>query len=174
MKFFINLLYFLCFVFFTSHNLNADTPHFVDFRYVLNEGVAGKKAQTDLKKRLEKNLKEFQAKEKTLQESEKKIIQQKKIITPEEYKKKVQELRSQVSKLQTDRNKFLKIISEQRQKAKNELLKNVNPIIENYMKSKGINMVIDKRNILVASQNFDITKEVIKLLNEKVKTVNYK
>ena len=174
MKFFINILYLLSFVFFTSQNLNADTPYFVDFRYVLNESVAGKKAQTDLKNRLEKNLKEFEGKQKTLQESEKKIIQQKKIITPEEYKKKVQELRSQVSKLQTDRNKFLKIISEQRQKAKNELLKNVNPIIENYMKSKGINMVIDKRNILVASQNFDITKEVIKLLNEKVKTVNYK
>ena len=171
---FISVFYFLILTFFASLNLNADIPYFVDFRYVLNESVAGKKAQTDLKSRLEKGMKELQTKEKTLQDNEKKIIQQKKIITAEEYKKKVQELRSQVSKLQSDRNKLLNTISKQRQKAKSELLKNVNPIIEQYMKEKKINMVLDKRNILVAGNKFDITKDIIKLLNGKVKTISYK
>jgi len=174
MKFIIKVFYLLIITFSVSQNLNAETPHFVDFRYVLNESIAGKKAQTDLKSRLEKGMKGFSNKEKSLQETEKKIIQQKKIITAEEYKKKVQELRSQVSKLQKDRNNLLNTITTQRQKAKNELLKNVNPIIEQYMKEKNINMVLDKRNILVAVKKFDITDEIIKLLNGKVKTINYK
>ena len=32
--------------------LNAEIPHFVDFKYILNESVAGKKAQDYLKSKL--------------------------------------------------------------------------------------------------------------------------
>ena len=46
-------------------------------------------------------------KEKNLQEEEKKIISQKKVLKPEEYKKKVSELRSNVSKLQKERKNLL-------------------------------------------------------------------
>ena len=57
---------------------NADTPYFIDFKYVLNESAAGKKAQGALKSKLDKGLKSLSEKEKSLKESEKKIIQQKK------------------------------------------------------------------------------------------------
>ena len=36
-------------------------------------------------------------------------------------------------------------VSKQRIKARNELLKNLNPIISEYMKGKNIRMVIDKK-----------------------------
>ena len=90
-----------------------------------------------------------------------------------EYKKKVEELRSQVSKLQTERQKLLNSVAKKRAKAKNELLKNVNPIIEQYMKEKNIKMVIDKRSLLVANKELDITKDITSLLNGKLKSINY-
>ena len=101
----------------------------------------------------------------------KKIIQQKKLITPEEYKKKVEELRVKVSSLQKERNKLLSDVSKQRAKAKNELLKTLNPIIENYMKEKNIAMIIDKKNILSANNKLDITKDITSLLNQKLKSI---
>ena len=73
-----------------NSNLYADIPHFLDFKYILNQSDAGKKAQTFLKNKLENGVKQLKNKEKSLQEEEKKIIQQKKIISPEEYKKKLQ------------------------------------------------------------------------------------
>ena len=79
--------------------------HFcLDFKYILNESVAGKKAQNFLKNKLDKGIKELKVKEQKLQEEEKQIIQQKKIIKPEEYKSKVDSLRSKVSTLQKERN----------------------------------------------------------------------
>ena len=60
----------------------------------------------------------------------KKIISQKKILAPEEYKKKVSDLRLKVSKLQQDRNTLLETVAKQRSKARNELLKNLNPLIQ--------------------------------------------
>ena len=170
MKKVITFIFFI-FVSFQS-NIVADTPYFIDFKYILNESEAGKKAQKTLKTRLENNLKKLSEKQKKIQEEEKKIIQQKKIISPEEYKKKVSELRNKVSNLQKERNKILGDISEQRVKARNELLKNLNPIIKDYMLEKKIRMVIDKKNLLLADETLDLTKDIMALLNKKLKSIN--
>ena len=155
-------------------NLKAASPHFIDFKYVLNESIAGKKAQEDLKSQLEKGIAKLNKDEKKLLEEEKKIIQQKKIINPDEYKKKVDELRSKVSKLQKERQSLLNNVAKQRSKARTELLKNLNPILEKYMKEKNINMIVDKKNLIVAANELNITPNIINLLNEKIKSLNYK
>ena len=152
-------------------NLYAEVPYFIDFKYILNQSEAGKKAQDFLKNKLEKGIKGLKDKEKKIQEEEKKVIQQKKIISSEEYKKKVDELRNKVSNLQKERNKLLNDVSKQRTKARNELLKNLNPIIRDYMKQKQIRMVIDKKNLLVAEDSLDITKDIMALLNNKLKSI---
>ena len=158
-------------LFFLFTNLNADVPYYVDFKYILNQSVAGKKAQNTLKSKLDNGLKQLSKKEKTLLDEEKKIIQQKKLIKPEDYKSKVEDLRSKVLSLQKERNKLLETISKQRLKARNELLKNLNPIISEYMQEKKIRMVVDKKSILLADQKLDITKEIIELLNKKLKSI---
>ena len=154
--------------------LLADLPRYLDFKYILNESVAGKKAQNFLKNKLDKGIQNLKVKEKKLQEEEKKIIQQKKIIKPEEYKSKVDELRLKVSNLQKERNKLLQDVATQRSKARSELLKNLNPLIEEYMKEKNFRMVVDKKSLLLADQNLDITKDIMERLNKKLKSLNIK
>ena len=171
MKKFAKKIIVLILLTFYNFNLNAEVTHFIDFKYVLNESNAGKKAQNELKKKLEVGIKKIKEKEKTIQEEEKKIIQQKKIIKPEEYKNKVKELRTKVSKLQKERNKLLETVSKQRSNARKELLKNLNPIIEEYMKEKKIRMVIERKSLLLADQNLDITKDIIERLNKKLKSI---
>tara|TARA_B100000963_G_scaffold345097_1_gene348795 strand:- start:1538 stop:2062 length:525 start_codon:yes stop_codon:yes gene_type:complete len=166
------LIFILIFCFQT--NTSADIPHYVDFKYVLNESKAGKEAQNFLKKKLEDGIKNLKKKEKAIQEEEKKIIQQKKLSSAEEYKKKVTDLRSRVASLQNERSKLLDDIAKKRSKARTELLKNLNPIIKEYMKSKKIRMVVDKKSILLADENLDITKEITDLLNKKLKSINLK
>ena len=79
--------------------LNAEIPYFVDFKYILNESNAGKKAQDYLKSKLNNGIKKLKDQEKKLQEK-RKNYSTKKLISPEEYKKKVTELRNKVSSLQ--------------------------------------------------------------------------
>lgn len=146
-------------------------PHYLDFKYILNESNAGKKAQKNLKEKLDKGIKTLNNKEKSLQEEEKKLIQQKKVISAEEYKKKINELREKVLSLRKNRNKILENIAIERKKARNILLKNLNPIIQDYMQEKGIRLVIDKKNLILADEKLDITKDIIKLLNDKLKEI---
>ena len=168
-KIFLLIFFFLSLL--ISNSLLAEYPRYIDFKYVLNESVAGKKAQEDLKKQYNKGVKNLTAKEKKLQEEEKKLIQQKKIISADEYKKKVTELRNKVKNLQKEKNQILEKVANQRAKAKSELLKNLNPIIKEYMVEKQIRMVIDKKNLILGDENLDITKEIISRLNGKLKSI---
>ena len=168
-----NLKFFLFFLIlsFSSNNIAADMPYYLDFKYILNNSTAGKKVQDSLQKRLKDGISSLNKKEKSLQEEEKKMIQQKKVISQEEYVKKVNDLRKKVSSLQTERNSLLEKISKDRTNARNELMKNLNPIIENYMQEKKIRLVIDKKNIILSDEKLDITKEIMQALNAKLKSI---
>tara|TARA_Y100001958_G_C20946668_1_gene350869 strand:- start:62 stop:586 length:525 start_codon:yes stop_codon:yes gene_type:complete len=168
---FKKILIFTILFFSTANISHAELPYYLDFKYILNESDAGKKAQIELKKKLDTGLKSITDREKKLQNEEKKIIEQKKIVSPDEYKKKVTELRTKVLNLQKDRNKLLETVAKQRKNARNILLKNLNPIIKDYMIEKKIRYVMDKKSLILADENLDITKPIMSLLNKKLKSI---
>ena len=173
MKLVYKLIILLSLFFFNSLSVKAET-FFLDFKYILNESDAGKKANKFLKDELNKNLKNLKDKETKLQNEEKEIIQKKKVLSPEEYKKKITNLRQKVLSLQKERNTSLDSISKKRNKARNELLAALNPIVKNYMSEKNIKIVLDKKSILLADEKLDITKDIISLLNKQIKSLNIK
>ena len=115
--------------------MSAQSPYFIDFKFILNESTAGKKAQDFLKSKLQNGLNSLKKKEKNIQEEEKKLLIKKNLFLQKNTKK-VNNLRGKVSALQKERNKLLEQVSTQRTKARNELLKNLNPILKDYMKDK--------------------------------------
>ena len=102
----------------------------------------------------------------------KKLSNKKKLFQLRSIKKKFLNLRNKVSEIQKERGKLLENVAKQRAKARNEILKNLNPIVKNYMNEKKIRMVIDKKNILLADETLDITKDIMALLNKKLKSIN--
>ena len=63
---------------FFSINVNADIAYFVDFRKVLNESAAGKKAQDYLKKQIKTESEKFEKNAKDLKKKENDLIAKKK------------------------------------------------------------------------------------------------
>ena len=87
MKFkFLKILTFFTFLF-LNISLYADTPHYIDFKYILNESTAGKKAQTTLKTKLEKGIDGINGKQKALREEEKKLFNKKNLSSRRNIKK---------------------------------------------------------------------------------------
>ena len=66
---------------------------------------------------------------------------------------------------------MLNSVAKQRAKAKNELLKTLNPIIKEYMKENNIRMVLHKKSLLLADENLEITDQIIKRLDKKLKSI---
>ena len=76
--------------------------------------------------------------------------------------------------MQKKRSDLYQDIAEKKSKARNELLKNLNPIIQEYMKKNKIRMVVDKKSILLADENLDLTKKIIEILNKKLTSIKLK
>ena len=146
--------------------------YFIDFSKVMNESVAGKKAQDQLKSLFKNSNKKINDTGKKLKEEETKLISQKTVLSKDEYKKKADALRKKVFNLNKERENAIKDIAKKRAKAKDELLKKLNPILGKYMEEKNIAVVIDKKNVLMGNTKFELTNEIIDILNKELKSIN--
>ena len=50
----------------------------------------------------------------------------------------------------------------------------INPIIENYMLDNSIEILLDKKNVFIASKKSDITHELIQVINNKFDNIDIK
>ena len=66
-----NLLILLI-IFFSFNHAHTEIAHFLDFKKILNQSSAGKKAQDYLKNKLENGIKDLKKREKSIQDEEKK------------------------------------------------------------------------------------------------------
>ncbi len=152
--------------------LLASDVYFIDYSKVMNESTAGKKAQDYLKNFLNNSNKKFNDTAKKLKDEENKIISQKNALSKEEYKKKADALRKKVFELNKGRDKLIRDVAAKRKKAGDEMLKKLNPILGKYMEDNNIPVVIDKKNVLMGNKKFEITSQIIEILNKEFKSIN--
>ena len=150
----------------------ASDIYFIDYSRVMNESKAGKKAQDTLKKLLTSSNKKFNETAKKLKEEETTLIGQKNVLEKDDYKKKADALRKKVFELNKERQKALKDIATKRKKAGDDMLKNLNPILGKYMEENNITVVLDKKNVLMGNKKYEITSQIIEILNKELKSLN--
>ena len=155
-----------------ENKLFASDVYFIDYSKVMNESAAGKKAQDYLKNLLKSSNKKFNETAKKLKDEENKIIGQKNALSKEEYKKKADALRKKVFELNKGRDNLIRDVATKRKKAGDEMLKRLNPILGKYMKENNISVVIDKKNVLMGDKKFEITSQIIEILNQQFKSIN--
>ena len=166
------ILFFSVFFFSLEQKLSASEVYFVDYSKVMNESIAGKKAQNFLKNSLNNSNKKFNESAIKLKEEENKIISQRNALSKEDYNKKVDALRKKVFELNKNRDKSIKDLAKKRKKAGDEMLKNLNPILGKYMEENNIAVVNDKKNVLMGNKKFEITSQIIEILNKEFKSIN--
>ena len=164
------ILYFL-FLFSFNQLLLADNIYFINFDKVLNQSKAGADAQQKLKNKFNSENKKFSIEDENLKKQENELISQKKILSKEDYQKKVEELREKVFKLQNDKQNSLNSIAKSRALARQELIKNVNPILKTYMEENNIRLIVDKQSVIMGDTKLEITDKIIEILNQKLNSL---
>ena len=56
--------------------------------------------------------------------------------------------------------------------ARAKLISALNPILQNYMTENKIEMIVDKKHVLLANSNLEITDKILEILNKEVKSIN--
>ena len=143
-------------------------------KYILNESKAGKNAQEQLQNTVKKDQKRFLEAQKKLKADELDLISKKAELSKEDYKKKSDELRKKVIDFQNSRKVALNDVAKKRANAREQLLKELDPILENYMAENNISLVIDSINVVRSTEGTNITKIIVEKLNKKISSLELK
>jgi len=173
MKYFKVFLIFFLLINFSNYSFSSEI-YFIDMKKILNESKAGKGAQNYLKNKLQEETKKFDKEQSALKKEETDLISKKKLISAEEYKKKLNELRKKNISHQKSRRLAANNIFKKRETARQELNKALKPILEKYMSENNITVVVDKKSIVVAKTEIDLTNKILKLLDKDLKSINLK
>ena len=169
--FFIKKIIFILIIFFTTLSLAQSEEQIVylDLDKVVSNTKAGKLIINELKKSKKKALSKFEKKEKELKKIENDINKQKNILSEDELKKKITNFRKEISIFQNDKQKVINEFNQKKIDEFNKFFKKITPLIENYVKEKKIDIVLDRKNIFLASKKKDITQEIIKIIDSNIK-----
>ena len=144
---------------------------YLDVEKIMQDSIAGKAITEKIKKKREASISKLKKKEKEIFEKEKKLISQKNVLSEEEFKKKIQDLRSDIADYQKDRSKASNEITQTRIKASTNLIKKLTPILESYSKENSIRIIVQKKHIVMGSKEDDITKDILNIVNQKIKNI---
>ena len=156
----IKLISILIFLLVSIPSYSSEKIVYLDIEKIMQSSIAGKSIIAQLRSKRETSMSKFKKKEKDIIAKEKKLISQKNVLSKEEFGKNIKNLRDEIINFQKDRNKAFNEISQLRIKASTNLLKKLNPILENYSKTNSISMIIQKKHIVIGKKEDDITKDI--------------
>ena len=121
-----------------------------------------------------KNLNFLKNEEKKFKEKETKLISQKNIITEADFQNKVDVLKSEIENYNQNRNKIMADFNKLKLDNTNNLLKLINPILIKFSDDKEISIILQKKDLVVAKSELDITDDIIKIVNAEVEEFKIK
>ena len=172
MKFLQNFFFISFFLLLSVNNLFAeDKVAYLDIDRILTNTIAGKSLLNTLKKEEDSIINKFKKKDEEFKNEEKKILAKKNLISKEEANNEMKTLQIKFQKYRNDKSKKIEDLKIKKNKNILNFLNSINPIIEKYMMDNSIYMLMDKKNVFIASKNYNITNKLIELIDNQIKTV---
>ena len=134
---------------------------YVDMNRILTESKVGIYVEKELTKIHRGNLDKFKKSEETLKKDEIELISKRNIMGADEFSQKIKILREKANNYQKQRREKFDEINAKRNKATEEVMKTLNPILSAYAEQNGISIMVEKKSIVVGKNEFDVSTAII-------------
>ena len=169
LKFFI-ILFIL--QFFSIKLYAENNVAFIDMQIIMDKSLAGQSLKKQLENLHKKNLESFKEKENSLKKKEQDVLSKKNILSKEEFQKEISNLRNEVKSYNNERNEKINSLTKKRLESMEIILKTLSPILTEFSKKNNISLIMDKKNIIIGKTELNITKEILTLLDAKIKKLS--
>ena len=175
MRMFKNFFLILFFLAVSVNYLKAqEKVSYIDIDYILASSIAGKSLLNKLKEEQDLKINIFKSKDEDFKQKENKILAKKNLISKEEINKELKSLQIEFNEYRKNKAKQIQELKTKRKRNIVNFLSLLNPIIEKYMSDNSIYMIIDKKNVFIANKDYDITNNLIELINNQIKDIEIK
>ena len=164
------LLRLIFIIFFITPSIANDIS-FIDMDRLINQSEAGIYINKKIKNLKDTKDIKIKKNQENLKKKETDLINQKNVITTELFNIKLLAHKKEIKEFIKMRDIELKDFENKKIEYTNKLLNVINPILKDYVQSKNIPVLLQKKNIILGANKFDITNEIIKILNLNVKEI---
>jgi len=147
---------------------------FINMQKVLETSNSGSSVLKQLNDINNKNLMFLKKEEKKFTEKETKLISQKNIITESDFQNKINDLKTEIKKYNQNKEKIITDFNKLKVDNTNKLLQLINPLLHSYAKDKSIEIILQKKNIILGKTALDITDQIILIINKEIKEFKIK
>ena len=159
----MQLIFFLI----TVNSYSIEKIVYLDLDFLLANSNKGKEIILNLEKINKENIKILKEKKNLLNNEEKKLLQQKNILTTEIYNEKLKNLKNKIKNFNDEKNTIAINFKNQREEKINNFLKIVDKILSEYVKKNSIDIVLNKKDILMGKNNYNITDDIMQIINSE-------
>jgi len=167
------LILFLLFLIFNK-TYAEEKILYLDMQYIMNNSLAGKSILSQLSDKQKKFSLKYKNIEKKLKEEEIKLVSQKNILIQEEFLEKIDILKKKIKLHNTEKTKTLDLLNKNKKKAENQLADELMQIISDYAVKNSTSLILKKQSIVIGQTSLEITKDILKILNDNVKNIKIK
>ena len=164
-------------MFLFSHANSAITEEriaFIDINFIFLNSTAGKNLNLQISDQNNKLNNEIESFKNKIDDNKKKILSQKNVLSEADYKAKLKKLENDIREINLTISKKNSDLSLFKSKVEQKFFEQLNIIVQDYSINNSISLILKKENLLMAKKNLDITSDIFKIFNEKIKKINIK
>ncbi len=172
MKFFTRLLltfFFINLYFSANAEINV---RYLNLDYILQNSIVGKKISKKAQDIRKSKINEFKKIEEDLSNKKDNILSKKNILDKKQFDIEVSKHQENVKKYHTKKKKELNELNKKNAEMINNFMKKIDEVLKKYVKDNSIDLIYKQEAILVSSAKFDITKDILDEVNNKIKKID--
>ena len=168
MNIFKFLILSLVILFYFNFAANAEKIVYIDMDKIMQISKAGKTAIEKINNQKKKDVNKFRKIEDDLKAQETDLINKKNVLSTEEFNKKIETLTKKINDYRKLRQEAIDSSTKNRLNASADFANKIKPILAEYAGENNIDMVIQKKNIIMGKSSLDITNEILKIVDNKI------
>jgi len=154
------------FILFTSNSFSKDNIVSVNINFILQNSKQGKQLLSSLEKIEKEKIKNLESKYTSLKEKENSLLIKKEIMAKEKFDNELNKLRNDIKIYNENKKSTLDDINTVKKKKISEFLSRINDQILDYAKNNDVFLVLDKKNIIMIKNDYDITSVILEKFND--------
>tara|TARA_B100000787_G_scaffold166722_1_gene152374 strand:+ start:2806 stop:3324 length:519 start_codon:yes stop_codon:yes gene_type:complete len=170
-KLIIIITLFIMQVNFVSANTNIAV---IDMDKIINTTKTGTSILNQLNKIYDEILIDLKKQEEKLKDKEIKLISQKNILSKSDFDINIKNFKVEIKKYNENRKKTITNFNIKKEKNINRFLQMAKKILAEYSNSKSISMVFQKKDLVIAKNELDITEDVMVIIDKNIKDFKVK
>ena len=165
------LIFFVFFIYFINilPLKSDDKVTFLNLDAVLNNTIIGKSIVKELNELNKTNSKNLEVEREKIKKKEQDLINKKNILSKDEFDTLLSKLKKEIDTFNKNKNIEIMKYEELKKKELDNFIRRITPLIENYTVTNSISLVVNQKNIFIGSKKYDITNDIINLVDNNLK-----